>query len=139
VCLISKGRRCSPQALNAYGQGNSGPLSFSDPLGLMWGAECGPDGVLCGTGEVMSDPDYVDNRAYFTKRRGCSRQSIDSFRNIAAGGGCKRGLACSREHSRTWWVKWHALADRVPDILERPQTTALECRLRTHARRSEPM
>ncbi|MEU0529104.1 RHS repeat-associated core domain-containing protein [Amycolatopsis tolypomycina] len=87
----------NPQALNAYSYGNNSPISFSDPLGLMWGAACGPDGVLCGTGEAMSDPNYVDNRAYFMKQRGYSQQSIDSFRHIAANSGCKRGSVCSNQ------------------------------------------
>ncbi|MER6792093.1 RHS repeat-associated core domain-containing protein [Amycolatopsis mediterranei] len=87
----------NPQALNAYSYGNNSPISFSDPSGMMWGAECGPDGVLCGTGEAMSDPNYVDNRAFFMKQRGYSQQSIDSFRHIAANSGCKRGSACSKQ------------------------------------------
>jgi RHS repeat-associated protein len=90
----------NPQALNAYSYGNNSPVSFSDPSGLMWGAACGPDGVLCGTGEAMSDPNYVDNRAYFMKQRGYSQQSIDSFRHIAANSGCKRGSACSKQREQ---------------------------------------
>ncbi|MER6799633.1 RHS repeat-associated core domain-containing protein [Amycolatopsis mediterranei] len=31
----------NPQALNAYSYGNNSPVSFSDPSGMTWGAECG--------------------------------------------------------------------------------------------------
>ncbi|MEV6446102.1 RHS repeat-associated core domain-containing protein [Amycolatopsis sp. NPDC051716] len=103
----------NPQALNAYSYGNNSPVSFSDPLGMMWGAACGPDGVLCGTGEAMSDPNYVDNRAFFMKQRGYSQQSIDSFRHIAANSGCKRGSACSnqREIARGHVKKYSPVTD----------------------------
>jgi hypothetical protein len=58
--------------MNGYVYSDDNPVTFSDPSGLMMGAGCGPDGVLCGGSQAVADPNQVDNRAYWMHKVGNS-------------------------------------------------------------------
>ncbi len=71
-----------PQQINGYAYASNSPVTFSDPTGLMMGAACGPDGILCGSGEAMRDPNYINNRTYWMRKRGYSESMVRSFQRI---------------------------------------------------------
>ncbi|WP_244231329.1 RHS repeat-associated core domain-containing protein [Saccharomonospora piscinae] len=72
-----------PQQMNGYGYANSSPVTFSDPSGLMWGAACGPDGILCGNTSGMDPKEYIETRSYWMRWRGDSPAVVASFQRIA--------------------------------------------------------
>lgn len=72
-----------PQQMQGYSYSNNSPVTFSDPSGLLWGAACGPDGILCGNTSGMDRQDYIETRSYWMRRRGDSPAVVASFRRMA--------------------------------------------------------
>ncbi|WP_370943432.1 RHS repeat-associated core domain-containing protein [Amycolatopsis sp. cg5] len=87
-----------PQSMNGYSYSGNSPISFSDPSGLGMGGGCGPDGILCGSPIAMADPQYNENRAWWSSRKG-----INGF----TGNSGSRGSSCNSACSRSKFVASH--------------------------------
>ncbi|ACU98272.1 RHS repeat-associated core domain-containing protein [Saccharomonospora viridis] len=72
-----------PQQMHGYAYSNNSPVTFSDPSGLLMGAACGPDGILCGRPAGMDRRDYIETRSYWMRKRGDSPAVVRSFQRLA--------------------------------------------------------